>query len=139
MSSRSVSNISCIKNVIFKLYSRMVCLMYLLVQSCFLLSKYFCFKMAIVSRATTDLCFWENARKMVILLEVSNRLVKKRSRLCLESYNQIKINELFFLVCVHNFQFKVRKIIGNLNSTLPKNTQVLKMTGILIIYQKVFL
>ena len=30
MSSRSVSNISCIKNVIFKLYSRIVCLMYLL-------------------------------------------------------------------------------------------------------------
>ena len=47
----------------------------------------------------------------------------------------------FFGVCVHNFQFKVLKIIGNLNSNLTfvfwlpkKKTQVLKMTEILIIY-----
>ena len=40
----------------------------------------------------------------------------------------------YFGVCVHNFQFKVLKIIGNLNSNLTKITQVLKMTEILIIY-----
>ena len=79
------------------LYSRIavVCLMY-----CTYLFRvvYFCFKLAIVSRATTDPCFWENAR--IFFSFKCLFCYKKRSRLCLESYNQIKVNELlFWCVC----------------------------------------
>ena len=78
--------------------------MHLLVQSCFFITKYFYFKLEIVSWATANPWFWENARIIFTLkwLFCYKNLVdsQRDDQHCVEeSYNEIKMNELHLGVC----------------------------------------
>lgn len=53
--------------IIFYLCSCTVSLMYLLVQWCFFITKYFCFKLAIVPRATADPWFWFCSEMFILI------------------------------------------------------------------------
>ena len=94
----------CLSNVIVQLYSRIVYLMYLLVQSCCLLFKYSCFNLAIVPSQGYHKsmllrkcqCVFFFTTKLLFRYKHQIGWQRDDHDCGEESYNQIKTNEILF-------------------------------------------